>query len=90
MNDQLIMFEPHNIMQCIILSRIPLQFLTLYLNTSLKSLFQNYLSISVSNMTVELSPITDNEIEEVRLILCSVLPVTYPPSFYKSLGTPCN
>ena len=37
-------------------------------------------------MSVELTAVTKDNIDDVRIILSSVLPVPYPASFYKQLG----
>ena len=37
-------------------------------------------------MCVELSAVTKDNVDDVKIILSSVLPVAYPPSFYKRLG----
>ena len=37
-------------------------------------------------MSVELTAVTKDNIDDVKIILTSVLPVSYPASFYKQLG----
>lgn len=37
-------------------------------------------------MTVDLTAVTKDNVDDVKIILSSVLPVAYPASFYKQLG----